>query len=354
MFKKVSIGLVGCGAAGKIHAKAIADSDHAELRWVEDCNARAAQQLGQRHQVPWATELERFLDDPSLDAVSLAVPHHLHLELASRVALAGKHILLEKPFTLNVAQAHRLVALCREQKVTLVPWMERRFLPYAGSARELVASGELGQVVYTRVCTLGYKPRAYWAHGMRCEEYPSSWRSTLSASGGGILLMNGIHQIDLMRYVSGLTPAEVFARVATMHHEVEVEDLALVNVRYGSGALGVIEASCCTYGVGQFPIEGPADSIMGTDGHLAFGTPLRCFDRIRFSRQFEFPKLSVMDMKMRLLENFARHIREGEDLRCKPSDAISALAVIEAAYRSAARSAPISVEEVLGKAAVVD
>jgi predicted dehydrogenase len=157
--------------------------------------------------------------------------------------------------------------------------------------------------------------------------------------------MNAIHQVDLMSYLTGLEPVEVFGRTATLHHEVEVEDLAVVNVRYRCGAFGMIEASCCTYGLGQFPIEGPADMIMGTDGYLQLGSPLKCFDRVRFSRQFEFPKLSVTDMKIRLLANFARHLRAGEPLRCLPDDAIAALAVIEAAYRSAVRCGPVSLEE---------
>jgi predicted dehydrogenase len=123
---------------------------------------------------------------------------------------------------------------------------------------------------------------------------------------------------------------------------VEVEDFALVNLRYHSGALGTIEASCCTFGVGQFPIERPEDAIMGTDGHLQLGSNLKCFDRVRFSRQFEFQKLSVTDLKIGLLENFARHLREGEPLRSQPADAVHALKLIEAAYASAARGLPVS------------
>ena len=341
---KVSFGLIGCGAAGKIQALAMRESEDVELRWVADQECRAAEALGQRYQVPWTCDVQRVLDDPAVEAVSLAVPHHLHLELATRAARAGKHVLLEKPFTLCVEQALQLVDVCRHEGRLLIPWLERRCVPYADRARELVAQGLLGKPVYTRISTLGYKPRAYWEYGMRFEEYPSSWRKKLATSGGGVLLMNAIHQVDLMRYVSGLEPVEVFGRVATLHHEVEVEDMAVVNLRYRCGAFGTIEASCCTYGVGQFPIEGPADTIMGSDGYLQLGATLKCFDRVRFSRQFDSPKLSVTEMKTRLLANFARHLREGEPLRCQPADAVAALAVIEAAYRSATGGGPVALE----------
>ncbi len=297
--------------------------------------------LGERFGLPWTSEPERLLEDPAIEAVSLAVPHHLHLEMATRAARAGKHVLLEKPFTLNVGQARELVEVGRECGVSIAPWLERRFLPSAERAREILSEGTLGSTVFTRVSALGYKSRAYWEHGMRCEEYPSSWRSRKETSGGGVLLMNGIHQVDLMAWVTGLEVADVFARTATLHHEVEVEDIALVDLRYRSGALGVIEAACCAYGVGRFPIAGPKDVVMGTDGFLELGSPLKCFDRIRFLREYELPRLSVADMKIRLLENFADHLRAGAPLRAGPADAIRALAVIEAAYDSAARRQPV-------------
>jgi UDP-N-acetyl-2-amino-2-deoxyglucuronate dehydrogenase len=290
---RLSLALIGCGAAGKIQAQAMRESEDVELCWVADCNRQAAEALGLRHNVPWTCDLRRVLDDSVVEAVSIAVPHHLHLDLATQAAKAGKHVLLEKPFTLNVDQASQLINVCRGQGRLLVPWLERRFLPYVERAKDLLAQGTLGKIVYTRVSTLGYKPRAYWEYGMRYEEYPSSWRANLATSGGGVLLMNAIHQVDLMSYLTGLEPTEIFGQIATLHHEVEVEDLAVVNLRYRCGAFGIIEASCCTFGLGQFPIEGPADTIMGTDGNLQLGSPLKCFDRVRFSQQFEFPKFSV-------------------------------------------------------------
>ncbi len=337
----VRFGLVGCGAAGKLHALALRSCPSTELTLVADADPRPARALGQRHQVPWTAEMARVWEDPRIEAVSIAVPHHLHLDIATRAARAGKHVLLEKPFTMNCRQAAELVEVCRAAKVVVAPWLERRFLPYAGQARAIVAEGSLGKIVYTRISTLGYKPRAYWTHGMRFEEYPSAWRESVKTAGGGVLLMNSIHQIDLMLALSGLEVAEVTAHAPTLHHEVEVEDLAVALLRYTSGALGVVEASCCTYGMNEFPIERPADSILGTDGYLQLGSTLRSFDRIRFSQTYEFPKLSVTDLKVRQLGNFAAHLREGVSLEARPEDAMRAVAVIEAAYRSSREGAPV-------------
>lgn len=343
MTGRVSFGLIGCGAAGKLHAQAMRESGAVDLRLVMDPEPRAARSLGEKVEVPWTTELDRLLEDRSIEAVSLAVPHYLHADLASRVARANKHILLEKPFTTSVQQAEALVALCRDRRVVIAPWFERRFLDYATRAREIIADGTIGKVVYTRVSTLGYKTRAYWQYGMNGEEYPSSWRSRRETSGGGVLIMNAIHQIDLMSYVTSLEVAEVSSQTATLHHEVEVEDIALVNVRYQSGALGMIEASCCTYGLGQFPIQGPGDTVAGTDGYLQMATVLKCFDRVRLDRQMEFPRIGVTEQKARQLENFAQHLREGKPLRVDATDAIRALAIVEAAYQSAATGANVTV-----------
>lgn len=337
-------GLIGCGAAGKIHALAMHESKAVELVMVADVEPRAAAALGARFAVPWTDEVERLLADRSIEAVSIAVPHFLHVALARQALLAGKHVLLEKPFTTSRADGEALVALAAGAGLCLAPWLERRYLPWVDRAREIVASGTLGRLVYTRVCALGYKPRAYWQYGMRCEEYPSDWRGHLATSGGGILLMNGIHQIDLMAYVSGLQAEEVQARIATLHHEVEVEDLATVSLRYRGGALGSVEASCCTYGMNEFPIEAPADTIMGDDGHLELGTRLRSFDRVRFQRVEEFARLSVTEMKARELADFAAHVREGTPMRCSPADALAALELITTAYAAAraGRSLPLA------------
>jgi len=338
---RVRFGLIGCGAAGKIHARAILASDHTQLSWVCDTDARAARALGERWGIPWTVEPDRLFESAGIEAVSIATPHHTHFGIAVQAAQAGKHILLEKPFTLRTSEAVQLVRLCAEAGVAVMPWLERRYLPFVERAREIVAGGVLGKIVYTRTCTLGYKPRAYWEYGMRLEEYPSAWRGALALSGGGILLMNAVHQIDLMSYISGLTVTEVIGRTASLYHEVEVEDLALVLLRYATGALGVAEASCSTYGQGQFPIENPADAIMGVDGSLQLGIPLKWYDRIRFAQSCDYPKMSVTDMKIRLLDDFVRHLREGTPMRCRPEDAIAALGLIEAAYQSAASGKPV-------------
>jgi len=341
MHKKIPFALIGCGAAGKVHAQAMVRSAAVELRLVIDSNEKAARSLGEQCGVPWTTDFRRALDDSAIKAVSVALPHHLHLEIAVQAAQASKHIMLEKPFTLSVSQATELVRCCGEHGVVIVPWLERRYLPYVEKAREILLGGTLGKVVYTRICCLGYKPRAYWEYGMRFEEYPSSWRGRWATSGGGVLLMNGIHQIDLMAFITGLEVEEVFARTATLHHEVEVEDMALVSLRYSGGAMGVIEASCCAYGFGEFPMERLADAILGENGHLQLGAVLKSYDRICHARTFEFPKYTVMEMKVQALEDFARHLREGTPMRTHADDAIRVLSVIEAAYRASKAGTPV-------------
>jgi predicted dehydrogenase len=340
--EKIRFGLFGCGAAGKVHAQAMRLSGVIDLRRVADTDSRPAQALSEKCGVPWTTDVDVILADPSIEAVSIATPHHTHVDLATRALAARKHVLLEKPFTLAVQQGLALVDQARAAGAVLAPWLERRFMPQAERAREIVAGGQIGSVVYTRSSALGYKPRAYWEYGMRLEEYPSSWRADKQRSGGGVLIMNAIHQIDLMNFVSGLRVVEVHARVATLHHEVDVEDTAVINLRYQSGALGTIEASCATFGLGQFPIEAPPDLVAGTDGHVQLGPLLRSFDRLHFERQHELPKLRVAEMKKRQLQNFAHHLRQGTALRCTPADALQALAIVEAAYQSAESGRPVS------------
>lgn len=339
--RTVTFGLIGCGTAGKLHAQALREAAGVELRLVCDADGRAARAVGERHGVPWTDDVDGVLNDDAIEAVSIAVPHHLHFDLASRAARAGKHLMLEKPFTRSTAEAAALLRICASAGVAVVPWLERRQQPFVEKARQLVREGVLGRLVYTRICCLGYKTRSYWSHGMRGEEYPSAWRGSLEQSGGGVLLMNAIHQIDLMAHVTGLEVEEVFAHAATLHHEVEVEDVAVVNLRYRGGAMGVVESSCCAYGFGQFPMERVADVVCGTDGFLQLGSSLKCHDRAHQARTFDFPAVAVPQMKVRAVEDFARRLRDGTPTTCGPADALRALAVIESAYRSAATGAPV-------------
>ena len=152
---RLRIGMIGCGEIAVRMAAAIASSQHAQHVMVMDTQARLAQDLGERYGVPWTDRVEDLLANPEVDAVYIAVPHHLHAPLTIQAAQAGKHILVEKPIAITLADAEAMIAAARANSVWLSVNFHAQVDPLCQAARDLVAQGAIGQVVGTRIVFRG-------------------------------------------------------------------------------------------------------------------------------------------------------------------------------------------------------
>lgn len=182
--------------------------------------------------------LDDVLADPAIDAVAVLTPPNTHLEIAARCAGARKHVLLEKPVEVTTARAERLVAACREAGVVLGVVLQHRFRPAARALSQRLAAAELGRIVGCSASIRLWRPQSY---------YDEPGRGTRVRDGGGVLLTQGIHTLDLMQHLAGPV-AEVSARATTTPvHDMQTEDLVCAAVRFGSGALGTVEATTAAY-----------------------------------------------------------------------------------------------------------
>ena len=342
----IRMGLLGCGAAGAIQARAITDCSATSLAMVADIDPRSAQLVGDKFSVSHTTNMAELLACPEVDAVSIALPHHLHLEVGLLALEHGKPAIVEKPFTNSVENGERLLDAFANAGVALSAWVERRYCPFVEPARKFLQEGHAGRIIYVKVDVMGYKPRAYWEYGMRFESAPSDWRKSRDLSGGGPLLMNGIHQLDLVRHVTGLEVTEVVARMNTHCHEVEVEDTISVLLEFDNGAQGVIDCSCATFGAGAFPIALKKDRIYGTDGNLTLGSPLETFDRVWHHRSHDVPKYTVTEMKREAIFDFAEALREGRSPGQLAAELLTSHRVVTAAYESARTTLPVRLKPV--------
>ena len=340
-YRKIKFGLLGCGAAGQLHAMAISQCPETELVMVADIDERAARIISEKYCIPYVSLAEELLNNPDIEAVSIALPHYLHYEYGIKVAEAGKHVIIEKPFTTSKDKALELIEIFKEKKLFLSVWLERRNNPFAIKAKQLLKDGLVGKIAYIAINVLGYKQRSYWEYGMRNESYPSNWRKFWKTSGGGPLLMNGIHQIDLMRYITNLEVVEVYAKMATLYHDVEVEDTITVLLEFENGALGRIDCSCAVFGAGFFPIQSKRDYIYGTDGYIFLNTPLETFDRIFHQRVHEVPKLTVTECKNQAIREFARTVSNQQLPSYLVKEIIKSHEIISAAYKSARTGKPV-------------
>lgn len=231
-------GILGCGMIAGIHAAAIHEIENATLAGVADNFPAAAEKFAEKHACRAYPTYADMLADEEIDAVCICTPSGFHAENAIAALLSGKHVVLEKPMALSVADADRIIETCEKTGKLLTVISQLRFAEDIQWVKRLIADGSFGRI---SLCGLHLK---YW----RDPAYYSSspWKGTLKFDGGGALMNQGIHGIDLLEYLVG--PIKTArGKIATLMHKIETEDTAVATVEFEHGALGVIEGSTCAY-----------------------------------------------------------------------------------------------------------
>lgn len=236
----VGFGIIGCGVIGPTHADAIlANAEQgARLVAVYDEVPSAAQKMAERYNVPAFSNLEEFLAQPDLDVVSICVPSGLHAKLGVAVANAGKHVIVEKPIDITMEAADSLINVCRDNKVKLAVISQHRFSPATRQLRAALEAGRLGEMVLGDAIIKWYRTQQYYDS--------AGWRGTYAVDGGGALMNQGIHYIDLLQWTMGPVKS-IKAVTKTRAHTIEVEDLAVAILQFESGAVGTIVGSTAVY-----------------------------------------------------------------------------------------------------------
>ena len=262
----LGVGLIGCGDIAPTHAKAIAAAKSVKLVACTDVVESSAKSLGEEYQVPWTTKLDDLLARPEVEMVTIATPAYTHLHLIEQAAQAGKAVLCEKPLAANLEDADGLIAACQKAGVPLATCFPLRYLGAAEWAKQLIHAGGLGKVIGVRLRNMGEKQDSYWAGGFSGRTV-TEWRKSKQASGGGVVITNLIHHIDLARAITGLEVSRACAELDTFVTPVEVEDLAVASVRYANGAIGLVEGSSTFFGGtgGEWDI-----AFLGTKGQVRF------------------------------------------------------------------------------------
>jgi len=243
----VGVGLIGCGDIAPAHAKALAATEKAKLVACTDVVEASAKSLGEQYGVPWTTKLEEMLARPEVEMVTIATPAFTHLSVTKQSAKAGKAVLCEKPIAANLKDADGMIAACQKAGVPLSTCFPLRYLGAAKWARELISSGALGEVIEIRLRNMGEKKESYWTGGFSGRTI-TDWRKSKKASGGGVVITNLIHHIDLARAVTGLEVVRAYCEMGTFTTPVEVEDVAVASVRYANKAIGLVEGASCFFG----------------------------------------------------------------------------------------------------------
>lgn len=237
------IAVIGLGMAVTPHAKGLLDlAETVEVAWAYSPSAARRESFAEKFSFPLCDSLDTILDDRSVDAVLVLTPANTHLDIASRCAAAGKDVLLEKPIEITSARAKQLVATCRAAGVKLGIVLQHRFRPAAMKLAELLAAGTLGGIMGCSTVIRLWRPQSY---------YDEPGRGTFARDGGGVLMSQGIHTLDLMLSLTGPVAGPVEAvtgfAATTPVHRMETEDMVCAALRFANGALGTVDATTAAY-----------------------------------------------------------------------------------------------------------
>ncbi len=226
--------LIGCGAIARLHAKAIQGIEDAKLVGVYDYSYVYAEKFAQEFSCTAYKTLEELLANPEIDIVNICTPSGLHAEQTILAAKAKKHIIVEKPMAITKAQLDETIKAIQENGVKVEVVTQLRFTSAIYKLKKAIDEGRLGKIITADLCMKYYRSPEYYKQG--------GWRGTWKMDGGGALMNQGIHGIDLIQYLVGGVKT-VNAQCKTLDREIEVEDTANILVEYNSGAIGVIQAT---------------------------------------------------------------------------------------------------------------
>src|SRR5262245_17059835 len=233
----IRVGIVGLGMAVTPHAKSLMDlKARVQVAYAVSPSAERRGKFAERFPFRQAERLETILEDESVDAVLVLTPPNTHLEIVRRCAEAKKHVLLEKPVEISTSRAEELVGVCKAANIKLGVVLQHRFRPAAERLRELLP--QLGRIVSASAMVPNWRPQSY---------YDQPGRGTRARDGGGVLLTQGIHTLDLFLSYAG-EPQEVKSFVTTTPvHKMETEDLVAATVKFKNGAIGTVHATTTAY-----------------------------------------------------------------------------------------------------------
>ncbi|HSY54606.1 MAG TPA: Gfo/Idh/MocA family oxidoreductase [Opitutaceae bacterium] len=345
----VGFGIIGVGMIAGYHAQAIREARGAALVGIAGRSEEKVRAFAEKHHIPFSTtRIEELVARPDIQVICVATPSGAHLEAARAAIRAGKHVVIEKPLEITVERADEILRAADAAGVRVAPIFQARFGEGARTVKAALDAGRFGRLV---LCSAYVK----W---QRTAAYYQGWKGTLALDGGGVLINQAIHAIDLLQWFAGL-PAEVFAwKTLRVHTGIEGEDTACAALRFAHGGLGVIEASTALYPGWQRRIE-----ICGEHGSVAleddvitrwdFRMPLLGDDAVRAAKTDDrmrsgagAPDSISHHGHLRQIQDLIDALHSGRPLAIDGHEARKTVVFIRALYASAERGEPVKLDAI--------
>jgi UDP-N-acetyl-2-amino-2-deoxyglucuronate dehydrogenase len=325
------LGLIGAGNISGTHLRAAQMVPGVIVSAVYSPTLEKARRLAESAGATPYASLERFFAHAPLDIVAIGSPSGVHAEQAITAAERGLHVLVEKPLDISTARIDMVIAAAERHGVSVGVFFQDRLKPDFVRAKRMVDQRELGRPVMASGRVKWHRPAGYYAE--------STWRGTHALEGGGVLMNQGIHTVDVLQWLFGPV-ASVSAVVATRLHAIEVEDTAAAVLTFQSGAIGVLEAATSV-----FPGYSRRVELTGTEGTLILEQDALVAADLRSGREslpIQAPATSATTAAVadatphaRVIEDFLDAIRTGRPPACDAREGRKSVAIVEAIYESA-------------------
>lgn len=325
MRRDLRLGLVGCGDIGGYMAWFARLNRRIQLAACCDVSVERAAAFGRRFKISHThTAYRQMLDQEALDAVYLAVPHDLHYEMIHAAVEAGVHVFVEKPITRTLAEGERIVQLVQGRDICVGVNYQYRYDSGCYALAQSVRKGEMGRIYYARCNLPWHREEGYFEQ--------AGWHASLDQAGGGTLITQGSHLIDVVLWALGKRPAAATGYIARQKFKhVEVEDLAMGAIELEEGVLVQVCSSMAASTEQALSIE-----VYGERGTALYSDRPRPHVKFRGVRVKKArPPCRGVHALQRSLEAFRAWVMEGQPYLTPAAEALPALAVVEAIYRSA-------------------
>lgn len=339
--KHIKVAVIGIGKIGTAHAACIAENgiDGASLVAVCDISENKLQRFSEKYSgIECYTSYEKLLSDKICDSVVIAVPHPLHAEIAIKAFDHGLNVMLEKPADISVSRVKRLNEVAEKSGKVFSVMFNQRTNPLFAKAREIVKSGKLGELKRSVwIITNWFRTQSYYDSG--------DWRATWTGEGGGVLLNQAPHNLDLWQWICGMPESVTAFCDVAKHHNIEVEDDATIFTRYKNGATGVFITSTGEYpGTNRLEISGDLGKIVLENGTLMWYNLKEPISEVILNSEKGFAQIGYECQEIKqtgpdsahkgILQNFTNAILFGEELISPGTDGIHEITISNAAYLS--------------------
>jgi predicted dehydrogenase len=342
---KVRFGIVGTGGMGSGHVSTIQNVEEAQLMAVCDVDENAVKPHAEKLGIKAFTDYKELIDSGLVDAVIVATPHYYHPIVAVYAMKKGLAVLSEKPMAATVKAGDEMIKTAKEKGVPFTIMYQSRASGIYRAAHQIISEGKLGELYRTHLFASGFRSQAYYDSG--------EWRGTWKGEGGGVLINQAPHDIDMFTWLGGL-PSKVTARTATRRHIIECEDEASAMLEYPNGAIGFMHVSTTEApGTSMMEFCGEKGKLTIYGGKLVFNEleiPLQEFNDTN-PNMWGSPKSTSVPVEIEqregghiaIIRNLARHILNGEPLLMPGEEGINSMEIINSVILSGNKGKSVSI-----------